>query len=97
MDNNIAPTTTIHRGELKICLVEMSKGTFSVGIVEHADDGGEEAFFPFDFDHLDSETAARIGADVANGRKGDRSKIHAMGGYTMPYPIKIRDEEKEQM
>lgn len=83
MDTNIAPTTTIQRGDLEFIMVEMSKGCISVGILIK---NGTEAQFPFDWDNLDPETAVRIAYDLTTGRKTVEDSLK-LPHYTMPYPI----------
>jgi hypothetical protein len=83
MDNNIVPTTTIHRGDLELVMVEMRKGCISVGILIK---DGTMAQFPLDWDDQDPHTAVLIARDLAVGLKSPEDALK-MPHYTMLYPI----------
>jgi len=87
MSNTVYPVAA-YEGQMTAIVIPMNSN-FSVGILN---EDSTEAFFPLGFDETDRETALSSARRYSEGFFGPRTDVVSREGYTMPYPIKKRNE-----
>jgi len=85
--NTVFPVAA-YEGQMTAIVIPMNSN-FSVGILN---EDSTEAFFPLGFDETDRETALSSARRYSEGFFGPRTDVVSREGYTMPYPIKKRNE-----